>query len=310
MLEIIGALKDANIPTILAIVGAILILLAIGVEGGLRLKPDRRRLAGIVGSLFFCISIVLFLVPTSPTTGMSTSLPLPTTPITQTAVPPTTSTLISTDTPTPIPTDTPTNTLTDTLTLEDKTARDYYESGYNYYTRVIGNNWRSREQAISDLTQAIKEWSAYITISGCEQSRDRECVEIFGALGIAHYIRGKPQDIELAFAYYEKSINRDEDYLVAHFQRGAIYYNLGKYDKALQDFDNVIRIYDSSPTEIKKSITDYRTDSYCFRAKSLDNLGRTADAKKDEAAYEQLKAGSTCKIAVDNWLDIWHFPAR
>jgi hypothetical protein len=69
MIEIIGTLKDANIPTVLAIAGIILILLAIGVEGGLKIPQQRQKAAGITGVLMLVASIVMSIIPTTHDQG-------------------------------------------------------------------------------------------------------------------------------------------------------------------------------------------------------------------------------------------------
>lgn len=66
MLELISALKDANIPSILVISGIILILLAIGVEGIIRLDPNRQKIAGFAGLFFMVVGIFLFFYPSIP----------------------------------------------------------------------------------------------------------------------------------------------------------------------------------------------------------------------------------------------------
>src|SRR5215216_2067887 len=63
MFEIIEALKDSNVPTIAALAGVVLIFLAIGVEGAIKLPPNRRRPAGVVGAILLMVGIGLFLVP-------------------------------------------------------------------------------------------------------------------------------------------------------------------------------------------------------------------------------------------------------
>lgn len=65
MIEIIEALKDANVPTILTIAGVILILLAIGVEGVIKIPAQRQRHAGISGIILLGIGIGLFVMPRS-----------------------------------------------------------------------------------------------------------------------------------------------------------------------------------------------------------------------------------------------------
>jgi hypothetical protein len=59
MIEIIEALKDANVPTVLTIAGVILILLAVGVEGVIKIPAHRQRHAGIAGIILLGIGIGL-----------------------------------------------------------------------------------------------------------------------------------------------------------------------------------------------------------------------------------------------------------
>jgi hypothetical protein len=63
MIEFIEALKDSNVPTISALAGVVLIFLAVGVEGAIKLPPNRQRPAGVIGAVLLIIGIGLFLVP-------------------------------------------------------------------------------------------------------------------------------------------------------------------------------------------------------------------------------------------------------
>ncbi len=102
MIEIIDALKDSNVPTIAALAGVFLIFLAIGVEGAIKLPPNRRRPAGVVGAILLIIGIGLFLVPNlgsqtvaAPNTNSPTALAQ------SIALGPTTLTLAPTELPEP-----------------------------------------------------------------------------------------------------------------------------------------------------------------------------------------------------------------
>ena len=95
MVEIITALKDTNIPTIAVLAGVLLIFLAVGVEGVIKLPLQRQKPAGIIGAILFLIGIGLFLAPKAgslatasppviPPTAPATNTTLPVTPVPQT----------------------------------------------------------------------------------------------------------------------------------------------------------------------------------------------------------------------------------
>lgn len=76
MIDLVTALKDANIPTILVLIGAVAILLAMGVKGGIELDKANRRLAGWVGTLFLLTGMSLFVIP-GTLAGNSASTEMP-----------------------------------------------------------------------------------------------------------------------------------------------------------------------------------------------------------------------------------------
>jgi hypothetical protein len=88
MVELISVLKDTNIPTIAAAAGVFLIILAVGVEGVIKLPQQRQKPAGIVGATLFLIGIGLFLAPNPGSQAPTASAGIvPTVPAENTALP-------------------------------------------------------------------------------------------------------------------------------------------------------------------------------------------------------------------------------
>lgn len=106
MSEILVALKDTPIPTILVIGGLVFLFLSMNGQFSTKAKipPHRQRFSAILGIILLLSGIFLYVIPALTA---ETVIPLPTS--TSTLVPPT---LTNTFTPSPTPSDTSTLTLT------------------------------------------------------------------------------------------------------------------------------------------------------------------------------------------------------
>ena len=63
--ELLGAIHDTPLPTILVVAGIIFWILAVAgsVAGKVRVEPRRQRMAGVAGSILIVLGLVLYVVP-------------------------------------------------------------------------------------------------------------------------------------------------------------------------------------------------------------------------------------------------------
>lgn len=73
--DIITALQNTPVPTILVVGGIVFLFLAVVGQfaGKIQVDPKRQKLAGIIGALLLLSGVALYVVPVSPSVEISTS---------------------------------------------------------------------------------------------------------------------------------------------------------------------------------------------------------------------------------------------
>jgi tetratricopeptide (TPR) repeat protein len=114
-------------------------------------------------------------------------------------------------------------------TFAQKTAEDYFTSGNIHYEN---NNF---DKAIADYTQAIK---------------------LNPNFAEAYYFRGNSysyNDSDKTIADYTEAIRLNPRYVNAYFSRGNAYFWNKDYDKAIADFEAVLKI-EPNNAEARKAL--------------------------------------------------------
>jgi tetratricopeptide (TPR) repeat protein len=90
--------------------------------------------------------------------------------------------------------------------------------------------------------------------------------DAFYSSGLAYYYRG---EYERALEDWDDAIRLNSQDDIAFYARGLAYYNLSQYERAIQDYDEAIRL---NPQD---------ADSYVARGSAYDDLGQSARAIED-----------------------------
>ena len=74
--------------------------------------------------------------------------------------------------------------------------------------------------------------------------------------------------------FHDEAIRLNPQYAIAYYRRGLSYYDLGQYERAIQDYDGAIRL------------NPQHAAAYYVRGMGYEGLGKTKEAELD---YQKAK---------------------